>query len=122
MDSAPFGKLLREFRLAQGLTQESLAELAAMSVNGISALERGTNQAPQRKTLELLVGALQLDADRKQAFEEAANRPSKPRSESVGRKLDELPHPLTPFFGRESAIDTVGGLIDAFSLVTLTGS
>ncbi|HKS69910.1 MAG TPA: helix-turn-helix domain-containing protein, partial [Ktedonobacterales bacterium] len=35
------GALLRRFRLAAGLTQEELAEKASLSVNAISAIERG---------------------------------------------------------------------------------
>jgi len=37
-----FGALLRQHRLAAGLTQEQLAERAGMSVFGIQKLERGT--------------------------------------------------------------------------------
>ena len=56
-----FGALLREFRLAAQLSQYGLAERATMSADGISALERGVNKAPQRETLALLVNALSLD-------------------------------------------------------------
>jgi predicted ATPase len=122
MESAPFGRLLREFRLARGLTQESLAELAAMSVNGISALERGANQAPQRKTLELIVRALELDPEQERELEEAAARPSRPRYEGHARKGEELPRALTPFFGRERALSVVADFVDARPLVTLTGA
>jgi transcriptional regulator with XRE-family HTH domain len=66
MTNAPnrpaFGTLLREFRLAAGLSQEALAERASMSADGIGALERGVNKAPQRETLALLLNALQLGA------------------------------------------------------------
>lgn len=40
--SPDFGMLLRHYRLAAELSQEVLAERARMSVNGVSALERGT--------------------------------------------------------------------------------
>ena len=36
-----FGELLRQHRLAAGLTQEELAERARISVRAISDLERG---------------------------------------------------------------------------------
>jgi transcriptional regulator with XRE-family HTH domain len=39
--SPDFGKLLRSYRLAAGLSQEALAERVRMSTHGISALERG---------------------------------------------------------------------------------
>jgi len=121
MNSAPFGKLLREYRLAHGLSQESLAERAAMSVNGISALERGANQTPQRKTLELLVKALSLNAEQARALKQAAMRPSRPRFSSGGGTLDDFPHPITPFFGRHELLSSVERSIIELPLVTLTG-
>jgi transcriptional regulator with XRE-family HTH domain len=59
--SRPFGDLLREYRLAAGLTQEVLAERAAPSVYGIQKLERGVTR-PFRDTVERLVGALKPGA------------------------------------------------------------
>jgi len=50
----PFGSLLRQFRLAAGLSQEFLAERARVSVDTIGALERGARKAPHRDTLTLL--------------------------------------------------------------------
>lgn len=55
-----FGKLLREYRHAAGLSQAELAERAGLSARGLSDLERGARLAPQRETLALLVAALQL--------------------------------------------------------------
>lgn len=122
MDNASFGTLLREYRLSRGLSQESLAERAAMSVNGISALERGANQAPQRRTLELLVGALELNADEMRRLEEAATRPSRPRRSGAPRgAADDLPHPFTAFFGRAQEVAAVAGFVLERRLVTLTG-
>jgi predicted ATPase/DNA-binding XRE family transcriptional regulator len=121
MDSARFGKLLREYRIAHGLSQESLAERAAMSVNGISALERGTNQSPQRKTLDLLVKALSLDTEQVRALEEAAMRPSRPRSGVNPTKLENFPRPLTPFFGRAEMLENIAHFVIERPLVTLTG-
>ena len=59
--SRPFGDLLREYRLAAVLTQEGLAERAALSVDGVQKLERGVTR-PFRDTVERLVGALNLNA------------------------------------------------------------
>lgn len=39
-----FGRLLREHRLAAGLTQESLAERAGMGVRSVQGLERGESK------------------------------------------------------------------------------
>ncbi|HEY2554360.1 MAG TPA: helix-turn-helix transcriptional regulator, partial [Candidatus Cybelea sp.] len=69
-----FGVLLRHHRLAAGLSQEALAERARMSVDGISALERGHRRTPQRETLTLLAGALALSDEHRRAFVAAAAR------------------------------------------------
>ncbi len=70
--SSDFGALLRQHRLAAGLSQEALAERARMSINGISALERGYRRTPQRETLGLLATALALGDEERLAFETAA--------------------------------------------------
>ena len=120
--STRFGELLRELRVAQGLSQEELAERAAMSVNGISALERGANQSPQRKTLELLVHALDLRLEDKGALEAAASRPSRPRATSQAtRALDRLPRSFTPLIGRDDDVRAVIELVEKTALVTLAG-
>jgi ribosome-binding protein aMBF1 (putative translation factor) len=67
-----FGALLRRHRLAAGLSQEMLAERARMSVNGISALERGERQSPYRETVALLAQALRLGPAAAAEFEAAA--------------------------------------------------
>ena len=65
LPSPTFSTLLRRARRAAGLSQEALAERAGISVDTISALERGLTRAPQHDTLDLLVEALQLeDAER----------------------------------------------------------
>jgi predicted ATPase/DNA-binding XRE family transcriptional regulator len=121
MQNAPFGTLLRAYRLARGLSQESLAERAAMSVNGISALERGANQTPQRKTLELLVSALHLNADETRALERAAARPSRPRAGARTHILQNIAGTSMPFFGRRELLGEVMRLVMERPLVTLTG-
>jgi predicted ATPase/transcriptional regulator with XRE-family HTH domain len=60
--NAPFGVLLRRYRLAAGLSQERLAERAGLSVQGLSALENGRRQAPYRHTVTLLAHAMGLTA------------------------------------------------------------
>jgi transcriptional regulator with XRE-family HTH domain len=56
-----FGKLLRELRVAAGLSQEQLAERARLSSGAISTLERSARRAPQHQTLLLLAEALRLE-------------------------------------------------------------
>jgi LuxR family maltose regulon positive regulatory protein len=86
--TASFGTLLRQFRLAEELSQEALAEKAHMSARGISDLERGVRSKPYRGTIEQLADALQLDASERSALEDAARRvrdetPSPARREIV---------------------------------------
>ena len=57
--------------MEQGLTQEALAERAGVSVNPISALERGERQGPRRSTVELLATALELSGAERAAFFDA---------------------------------------------------
>lgn len=59
--SSAFGSLLKEYRLAAGLTQESLAGRAGLGVRSIQALERGGSR-PLRETLRRLAAALALEA------------------------------------------------------------
>jgi transcriptional regulator with XRE-family HTH domain len=53
---------LRLSRLASGLSQEQLADLAGLDRNYVGKLEREEN-APTVDTLELLALAMQIDAD-----------------------------------------------------------
>ncbi|MGH2346907.1 MAG: helix-turn-helix domain-containing protein, partial [Chloroflexota bacterium] len=80
--SPSFGALLRQHRQAARLTQEALAERANLTAQGISALERGLRQTPQRATLEMLIAALGLSGRRRAAFETAAR--GKPAVEPGG--------------------------------------
>lgn len=107
-----FGTLLRRYRRAIGLTQEELAERAALSLRAVSDLERGARRAPRRDTVALLASALGLAAEGRAALEAAADAArrkgpaiapdplvtGRPGSGSPGRRL---PLPLTPLLGRE---------------------
>jgi predicted ATPase/DNA-binding XRE family transcriptional regulator len=114
--SSDFGALLRELRLAAGLSQEALAERAGISVNGVSALERGYRRTPQRETLALLAEALALRGDERVRFEAAAARPLH------GRLTSPLPLALTTFVGREKELDQIATLTREHRFVTVTGA
>ena len=64
----------KTLRLQAGLSQQMLADKALVSVQAVSALERGYRKVPYPKTLERLADALALPADARAALEEAANR------------------------------------------------
>jgi predicted ATPase/DNA-binding XRE family transcriptional regulator len=125
---SPFGELLREFRLAANLSQETLAEQAGVSVSGISALERGTRRAPHRDTVALLATALELPAADRRRLQDAAVRISPPRQRGVrpeggGASADHnLPLSLTSFHGRTRELPELAEAISEHRLVTLIGA
>lgn len=89
----PFGALLRELRLAAGMTQELLAERATLSVRAVSDLERGVNRSARRETAELLASALEVDESARMAFVlTAMGRSTPPTAEPnalVGRDAEQ---------------------------------
>jgi len=129
--SPDFGKLLRHYRLAAGLSQEALAERARVSPFAISALERGHRRKPQSKTLALLADALALDADQRAKFEDAA-RSAHARlgavtvgpwtSASATIVQNNLPRQVTPLVGRENDLAQIAPLVEKHRLTTLVGA
>ena len=116
-----FGALLRQHRTTAGLSQESLAERARMSVEGVSALERGYRQTPQRQTVTALADALDLAGDARRAFEASTQRTE---TEPLAEPSDEarLPVALSAFIGRQDEIAEISALLRENRLVTLVGS
>ncbi|MGH2517180.1 MAG: ATP-binding protein, partial [Ktedonobacterales bacterium] len=93
--SPSFGAMLKRYRRASGLTQESLAERAGYSVGHISKLESSVRQ-PVPATVELLAEALELSPAERSAFERAARRIAAP---SRGLALAHI-QAVPPFTGR----------------------
>jgi non-specific serine/threonine protein kinase len=121
-----FGELLRRHRVAAGLTQETLAERAGLSVYGIQKLERGVTHA-YRDTAERLVLALELaldEADRfRSAVEPVRRRGSPPRVDRPANpRGDNLPVALTSFVGRERELASIPPRLRTARLLTLSGS
>jgi hypothetical protein len=112
--SSDFGLLLRHFRLAAGLSQAMLAELARISVDGISALERGCRCTPRRETVTLLTRALALEGESRFEFEASA---AHERTAWPG----ELPLTTASFVGRERQLNELAGLVEKHRMVTITG-
>jgi len=132
-----FGMLLRRHRLAAGLSQEALAELARMSSVGIGALERGDRRSPYRETVALLAKALRLSPAAAAELEAAAVRPRRSRSrvDAQGPAADNSPPPagaewrpnnlppqFTSFVGRETEVVEIAALLGTHHLVTIVGS
>ncbi|HEX3467299.1 MAG TPA: helix-turn-helix domain-containing protein [Candidatus Elarobacter sp.] len=121
-----FGALLRRLRLSAGLSQEALAERARISVQAVSALERGARTAPQRLTLQLIADGLALGADDRAALEAAALQSAKPRVRGglgpLERALPQtLPAPPTSFLGRDREVASIAELLRDHRIVTIWG-
>ncbi|HEX7743878.1 MAG TPA: helix-turn-helix domain-containing protein [Micromonosporaceae bacterium] len=69
-----FAERLRGRRMAAGLTQAELAARAGVGVRTVRDLERGRSARPQRTTLELLAGALDLGGADRAGFMAAGRR------------------------------------------------
>jgi predicted ATPase/transcriptional regulator with XRE-family HTH domain len=111
-DTPPFGPLLRQWRRAASLTQEELAERAGMSVETISALERGVSRSPYRATIASLADALGLDRDgRAQLLEAARPASAAPVPMAAGERFEPAPtNPPTPPAAPEALAQVLTGL------------
>jgi predicted ATPase/DNA-binding CsgD family transcriptional regulator/transcriptional regulator with XRE-family HTH domain len=138
---ASFATLLRQHRIAAGLSQEELAERAGLSARAISDIERGVHRAPYRETVRLLSAALSLADQSHAAFVGSVRRqrgppgsasPDLPTASSlewfdestslaaahstatkhdVARAQGNLPRSLTSLIGRERETAAVRGLL-----------
>src|SRR5918993_778228 len=110
--SGDFGGRLRRHREAAGLSQEELAERAALTAKAISALERGERQHPYPQTLRALANALNLsDADRSALI---ASIPDRERPQGSDGAISAprpvallLPSEPTPLLGRVDELSII---------------
>jgi predicted ATPase/DNA-binding XRE family transcriptional regulator len=116
-----FGALLKRYRRAANLTQESLAERAGISARSVSDLERGLSRAPHAETIALLAQALGLTGSERVAFLAAAH--PQPTTAAAALKLPPLPTVLSPLIAREREEAALMHLLqrDAVRLLTVTG-
>jgi tetratricopeptide (TPR) repeat protein/transcriptional regulator with XRE-family HTH domain len=66
---AGFGELVRQFRLASGLSQEELAERSGLAVRTIANMERGRTFRPHRRSVRSLAQALALSASQRERLD-----------------------------------------------------
>ena len=132
-----FGALLRQHRLAAGLTQEALADRAGLSTRAVQTLERGEHH-PYRDTVERLARVLDLRGDDLRRLQLAARpRPrqvplqpvltppltsSPSPSQPPSQPAHNLPVALTGFVGRLREVEEASLLLDRTHLLTLTGT
>lgn len=114
-----FGIVLKQLRLAAGLTQEALAELAGVSPRAISDLERDPRRAPRLDTVTLLADALKLDDEHRRRLMSAA-RPVAVVTPPPHRAFAK---PLTAIVGRAGTTAALVEVLrrDPTRLLTLTG-
>ncbi len=108
------------------MSQEELAERARISVQAVSALERGVRRAPYRETVRLLGEALHLDNVQLESLARAAVRKRSARGTSGDRHgglARTVPVSLTPLVDRGAELATIHGLLrrEDVRLLTLTG-
>ncbi|MFL5760008.1 MAG: ATP-binding protein [Thermomicrobiales bacterium] len=127
--SKSFGSLLKQSRLAAGLTQEALAERAGVSAKAVSELERDPSRLPRLETVNLLAGALGLDPEARARLLAGARPDNEPQTAPFASKPSShsLPQPLTPLFGRTGIVTAVAEIVrrgdrgNESRLLTLTG-
>ncbi|HEX3368522.1 MAG TPA: helix-turn-helix domain-containing protein [Candidatus Cybelea sp.] len=117
--TAELAALLKTFRVEAGLSQQALAERALISVQAVSALERGYRKAPYRATLERIADALTLSEEARQTLERCA-RPS--RGPRLAAPKHNLPRQLTSFLGRDEVVQEIAELVDTAPLVSIVGT
>jgi tetratricopeptide (TPR) repeat protein/transcriptional regulator with XRE-family HTH domain len=97
-----FGQLLRQLRIDAGLTQEELAEAAAISPRSVSDLERGVSLTARKDTARLLADALGLAGGARADFEAIARgRPGGGLPGGSAAATRTLPRDIASFTGRE---------------------
>ncbi|MGW5678237.1 ATP-binding protein [Streptomyces sp. NPDC003860] len=111
-----FGQLLRTLRHAAGLTQEQLALAAGLSVRSVANLEHGRTPGPQRRTVQALARALELDTHGAQTLESAAapgrQRP-RPTADHTTPGHLTLPGSVHDFTARCSTLRALEALAEA---------
>ena len=127
----PFALLLRGLRVTAGMTQEELAGSAGVSPRSVSDLERGAVRTPQKDTVRLLAGALQLSGSALVEFEVAA------RGRVISRRTGgpgpatataTLPRDVASFTGRrhelktlEEVVAAAGGVVSIHAIGGMAG-
>lgn len=119
-----FGTRLRHLREAAGLSQEELAEKAALSATAISVLERGERKRPYPQTVRSLADALKLSEEDRASLLAAVPSRRASGSEVVSTAPDAtLPRPVTPLVGQEQVLREICDRLGrpGLHLLTLTG-
>jgi transcriptional regulator with XRE-family HTH domain/tetratricopeptide (TPR) repeat protein len=118
---ARFGDLIRNRRIAAGLTQEELAERAGLGVRTISDIERGRIGRPHRRSVELLCDALGLAEPGREwtpypppgaPAASLADRAGSAGGQPLPAVPRQLPATIRNFAGRADELKVLDGLLD----------
>jgi predicted ATPase/DNA-binding XRE family transcriptional regulator len=123
-EKTSFSTLLKHYRQAAGLSQETLAARAGLSARAISDLERGINRTPRYDTLEFLSGALSLSSQQHALLQAAAHPEVASAVDAApGAPAPGLPLPPTRLVGRSQERSHALALLRRSDthLLTLTG-
>jgi predicted ATPase/DNA-binding XRE family transcriptional regulator len=121
-----FGDLLRRYRTESELTQEELAERAAVSARTVSDIERGLRSAVYRDTARRLADAFNLLGPDREVFERAARRGAARRTGNASGRAENsaippgLPSPLTRLIGRDDDLRAILAAIRTAEVRVLT--
>jgi predicted ATPase/DNA-binding XRE family transcriptional regulator len=122
-ETRTFGSLLRAYRLERKLSQQQLADRAGVSVEAVSALERGTRLAPQRGTIARLSAALALEpsaeADLCASAERRMPLPPQAPAPAGGVRSMRLPTWATPLIGREADLEELERRLERYRMVSI---
>ena len=118
LEAPPLADVVRAYRAAARLSQEELAERAAISVRTLSDIETGVSRWPRPLTVSLIAQALDLDPEQREALKLAASR----RGLSGGRAAHAGPAG-PPLIGRSTEMQAARRLLvdEHCRLVTLVG-
>jgi predicted ATPase/class 3 adenylate cyclase/ribosome-binding protein aMBF1 (putative translation factor) len=115
--SKSFGAILRQRRLAAGLSQDELAQRSGLSRRGLADLERGARNYPHGDTVRRIAEALGLSQSDTAALIASGQR-SEP-STSISRY--SLPAEPVAMVGRDHEISELQLILKSARLVTLAG-
>lgn len=121
-----FATILRNHRQRAGLTQERLAELAGLSVNAVSALERGERRRPYPHTINALAKALRLRGEELAELRGLARRqPINASQQGISQQATasarplpvprQLPAAISGFTGRNADLTRLNQLLASSS-------
>jgi predicted ATPase/DNA-binding XRE family transcriptional regulator len=123
VDTVELAALLKTFRVQAGLSQQALADRALISVQAISALERGYRKAPYQVTLERIADALDLSQEARARLARSKPRTRGPRLTGQDRTPPHnLPRRITSFLGRDEVVGEIEGLVKTWPLVSIVGT